>query len=213
MKPYYEHNGITIYHGDCREILPQLGVVDLIFADPPYHEKVAWIYQEIAYHAKRILRNRGFCYAYCGAHALPRVISLMAAYLDWFWLFTIDHNGANPRMWNKRLMVAEKPVVCWTNGIPTQDELEWVATDWRGQKADKRFHDWGQGAGFAFEHISKRTNLCDLVLDPCCGGGTTLRVAKDLGRRAIGIEIDEENCEIAAKRLSQEVFEFREIEA
>lgn len=211
MKPYYSHAGIVIYHGDCREVLPQLEPVDLIMTDPPYHLEMNWIYGEIALRAKTVLKPSGFCYAYCGADSLPNVMFLMGAHLRWFWLFTIKHRGMHPRVWNKCLMVAEKPVVCWTNGPTNQDQLEWVATNWNSEKADKRYHEWGQSAGFVFEHIQKRTSENDIVLDPCCGGGTTLSVAKDLGRRAIGIEIEEKYCEIAAKRLSQEVFEFSEL--
>jgi site-specific DNA-methyltransferase (adenine-specific) len=68
---------------------------------------------------------------------------------------------------------------------------------------EKRFHPTQKPIslmGFCINDTSAQT-----ILDPFMGSGTTLRAAKDLGRKAIGIEIEEKYCEIAAKRMSQEV--------
>lgn len=81
------------------------------------------------------------------------------------------------------------------------DELTTEPGVWEGA----RLHKWGQG--LVRTPILYATEPGGLVLDPFMGSGTTLRAAKDLGRRAIGIETEERYCEIAAKRMAQLVLD------
>ena len=207
MKPYYEEEGIVIYHADCREVLPQLGNVDLIVTDPPY--------------------GIGMDYGDGFSDTTPTVISLLISVIDIavqkapVILTTVGCFAIE-----KALYVQRPPVwrICWRKGITSRPSAIGF-TDWEpvfvyGTRVHRNSHDLftvqPEKMG-AFGHpcpkpeafynwlIQRFSEPGGTVLDPFNGSGTALRVAKDMGRRAIGIEIEERYCEIAAKRLSQGV--------
>jgi site-specific DNA-methyltransferase (adenine-specific) len=220
MKPYYEHAGITIYHGDCREILPGLEMADAVVTDPPfgiswaratwedsmeaYPELMRWLVAE----CNRLVIN-GWCFVFQAMPNAPR-------FHEWFpekWrIYAACKNFAQIRptgIWH-----SWDPVVFWGNGEACRNQ-EAVNRDYfvgnvAGVFLQEREHPCHKPID-TMEHIVSIASLPDsLLIDPFMGSGTTLRAAKDLGRSAIGIEIEEKYCEIAAKRLSQEVFNFSE---
>lgn len=232
MKHYYEHAGITIYHGDCREILPQLPKVDLVLTDPPYgidfqsawpteerkKEKIKndgleeykallpWLYSSI----KDVLKDGGVACCCCGG-GTPS--------LAYAWIEVPKHlNLENVCIWDKgfvgmgwryrfqweAVIIASKGErKTWNGGNNRSNILEFQKVI--PQNGD---HPTPKPESLMRQLIEDNSNAEELVLDPFMGSGTTLRAAKDLGRNAIGIEIEEKYCEIAAKRLRQEVFDF-----
>lgn len=93
-----------------------------------------------------------------------------------------------------------------------RDELggwpELVSNVWTVRPAQRERHPAPWPYEIAARAIRLSTWPTELVLDPFCGSGTTLRAAKDLGRRAVGVDVDEASCEIAALRCSQEALNF-----
>lgn len=187
--------------GDALELLKEIpdNSIDLIITDPPYLKEFIPVYSVLAQEAKRLLKDGSYCFAYCGCQFLPEVLNSFNSQLDWFWLFEIKHNGGHPRMWNKRLMVGNKPVICYTKGKPKV--LKWMSTLHQSETADKQYHIWGQSLDFPVKIIDCLTTKNSLILDPFMGGGTVGVAAKMLGRNFIGFEIDSEQCKIANDRI------------
>jgi site-specific DNA-methyltransferase (adenine-specific) len=212
MKPYYEADGVTLYHGDCREILPGL-TADAVVTDPPYG--IGWA-PRVNHRAKDHLWHDDQPFD-------PRPFLAVGRYhLFWGAPYFADKLPVS-ESW---LTWVKRPLHCDFSG----DGRSYATTEtaWCdfGCKAAFIAHTWdgGMRAGDAqnrtFCHPSQKPievmKWClarmpadaGVILDPFAGSGTTLRAALDMGRRAIGIEIEERYCEISARRLSQRVLDF-----
>jgi site-specific DNA-methyltransferase (adenine-specific) len=222
MKPYYEHAGITIFHGDCREILPTLDVVDAVVTDPPFgisFDRATWSDSPEAYpdlmrwlvaESNRIVPV-GFVFVFQGMPNAPR-------WHEWFppeyRIFAACNNFAQIRptgVWH-----SWDPVVFWRNGPNSGRNSGHVNRDYfvgnvAGVFSEKSGHPCPRPID-TMKHICQlATAPSGLIVDPFMGSGSTLLAAKETDRRAVGIEIEERYCEIAARRLSQEVFDFGQV--
>ena len=212
MKPYYDQDGITIYHGDCREILPHV-TADVMVTDPPYG--IAWSVSD--YNGGRAhdgIANDGdttardAILAAWGSHR-PAVVfgsPLMPA----------PRGVRQVLVWRKP---ADSGIFGSINGYRRDWEAIYILGTWPQKPAERSsVLEFSGGMGRYLQtghpHTKPTPLMASLieqttgtVLDPFMGSGTTLRAAKDLGRRAIGIEIEERYCEIAATRLGQMVLD------
>lgn len=218
MSPYYDHAGIQIFHGDCREILPMLGVADLVLTDPPYGIGADRNLRANKQHGKAVAPSRDYGTGNWDssppdADTMRRVVAAGRNAIIWggnyfalppsaAWLVWDKDNGSNGYA---------DCELAWTNLDQAVRRLRfrWMGMLQEHSGADKetRWHPTQKPIdlmrwciGYAEE---ART-----ILDPYMGSGTTLRAAKDMGRGAIGIEVNERYCELTAKRLSQEVLDF-----
>lgn len=215
MKPYYEHKGITIYHGDCRKVLPTLSLPDcLVVMDPPYgieHETshgASWENSQIQNDHSTELRD------WLIGTLMPRSMVVFGT-------------------WKAPKPPAVKAVLVWDKGpafgmgdlsFPWKnswEEIYIIGDGFQGKRDEGvlRGHmvvSW-ESKGRVHQHQKPVSLLghfmnkhySPIVLDPTMGSGSTLEAAKLNNRSAIGIEIEEKYCEIAAKRLEQEVFDFQ----
>lgn len=225
MRPYYERDGIAIYCGDCREILPvlSLGADSVVVTDPPYGTG-GW---------RRLEAGKGDDPSASlvvedwddGAVDWLATVRDTAAVLT-FWppaRTSLLLSAANANGFTKHRAVYlrkpdPKPMV--GGRISWSVEPVWVLSrdgyvlygksDWHEARMPRANRD-ADATGHPYQKpITALTWLIamtrqSLIVDPFCGSGATLVAAKQLGRQAVGIDQDERWCEVTAKRLRQSV--------
>jgi DNA modification methylase len=221
MEPYYQDDLVTLYHGDCREILPVL-TADVLITDPPYgvglgtdkdmrggshglakqpygsYEDTYGNYLEVIVPVitqSLAMTTRGAVFIGPHLQELPKADAIGGIYCpagagrtSWgfktflpvmfYGTAPMLHKGARPNV-IRSSAVAEK------NGHPCPKPLAWMR--WL---------------------VDLASHPGETIVDPFAGSGTTLRAAADLGRNAIGVELEERYCELAARRLSQMVLAY-----
>ncbi|MGB5758855.1 MAG: site-specific DNA-methyltransferase [Acidimicrobiales bacterium] len=208
-EPYYSDPWVTIYHGDCLDILPGLDA-DVMVTDPPYgmghsagggRPKRPIIGDESSNVRDEILSRWDGPALVFGRWNIPHPESAWLC-LTWDkgdWPGTGDLNEPWGMSTEEIYVIGKGFVGRRTGTVLRHDRITRVA----GPNPAKWPHPTEKPLSLIADLVSKCP--VGVVLDPFMGSGTTLRAAKNLGRRAIGIEIEERYCEIAAKRMGQEV--------
>lgn len=229
MKPYYEHAGITIYHGDCREVIPTMEVeaFDLIVTDPPYGVK--WQSNARNFAFEEIAGDDSVDAALAGlALALPKLKNNRHAYVFGRYDMTgLPVTEAVELIWDKGIQSGGDVSLPWGK---EHEYIQFVVRNWSKNnlaRGDGRLsarlrkgsvlrvnrlnaiaivsHPTEKPVRLLRELIESSSCIGESVLDIFAGCGSTLVAARMEGRQAVGIEIEERYCEIAARRLSQEV--------
>jgi DNA modification methylase len=214
MTPYYSQDGITIYHGDFRDVMASLpeASVEAVITDPPYPKEYLPLWEPLAEQSVRLLVRGGSLLSIVPHYALPEILAEVGQHLKYRWTICMQQtDGAHPRM-AMGIQVAWKPVCWWVKDawpVGRGFRMDWFRNDGTvsgySGRANK-LHKWQQSLSWANACL-KFVPAGRPVLDPMLGSGTLLVAARNLGYPAIGIESDEAACEIAATRLSQGMLE------
>ena len=217
IEPYYEQDGITIYNADCRDVLPQLERVDLVLTDPPYGVSGQQNSKTAGSHKKNDYGSFVDSVEYVQTVIIPaftaslriasrailtpgnRCLTLYPMPDSFGCIYQPASVGLQP--WGR----ADAQPIFYYGKFPKDSrripgsKCSYTLTEQpekNGHPCPKPYSFWRR----LLEHGSTEQST---VLDPFMGSGTTLRAAKDLGLKAIGIEIEKKYCDIAVERLRQ----------
>lgn len=236
LTPYYADDAVTLYCGDCLDVLPQLEPVDHVITDPPYSEHMhakQWIGAALTQDgAKRVStahKSLGFdaldpylrwtiaklsaalsqrwSLFFCDVESVAAWrTDVMAAGLDYVRACMWDKVDGAPQFTGDRPAAGAEAIIC----AHPKGAKRWNAGGKRGvyrhevngQRGAKP-HPSTKPLALMAELLADFTDEGETILDPFAGSGTTLVAAKLNGRKAIGIEISEQYCAVAAKRLRE----------
>jgi DNA modification methylase len=209
MKPYFEDEFVTLFHGDCLDVTEWLSA-DVLVTDPPYG---------VAYKSGR-------------RKDLPKIVNdesidVRDICLDLWrekpalvfgsWKAERPRNVRQLIVWDKRggAGFSGDLKMPWAD---ITEEIYVIGTGWLGPRvpaiysvptlppANRPDHPTPKPVGL----LERLINHCPdgVIADPFAGSGATLLAARNLGRKVIGVELEEKYCELMAKRLSQQTFQF-----
>lgn len=208
MTPYYQDETVTIYHGDARELLPSLAGGSLL-TDPTWPNATVPLFgfddpwrmlRQVLDAAPGTTRRLAI---HLGCDSDPRFLSAVQQG-RWKFFRACWLDMSRPHYKGRLLAGAE---VAYLFGEPPASipGTRVIPGMRRDHSPDGKYsgHPCPRKLGHAAFLVRWWSEPSDIVLDPFMGSGTTLRASKDIGRKAIGIEIEERYCEIAAKRMAQ----------
>ena len=207
LTPYYQDTLVTLYHGDARELVPQLGPVDSIITDPVWPNSTpelagaddpAGLLAAVAQHfpgrCERVVVQLG-----CDSD--PRFLQAIPAALPFFRVCWLEY--VRPH-YKGRLMYTSD--VAYAFGAPPPSKIGARVIPGRMIQNDAERRRAGHPCPRQLQHVRwlVRWFAAGPVLDPFAGLGTTLRAAKDCGYPVIGVELEERYCEAAARWCEQQ---------
>lgn len=218
MNPYYEDGSVTIYHGDCRDILPGLHSADAILTDLPYGIGLNYhpsmddtpdYVDELVLEALPLMRLSAMVVALtCGIGNIWR-------YPEPTWVLCWHHLDAPTASgrwgfngWQPVLVYGKDPYLARARGRRS-DVVSVASGPWNVRREKRELDHPCPKPYAAWNKLLLRVSPDegDLILDPFMGSGTTLLAAKSTGRKAVGIDVSESYCELAATRCAQGVLE------
>lgn len=250
MRPYYQDNLVTLYHGDCLEVMLQLEAqsFDAVITDEPYGTtNCAWD-SIIPFDAmwtclRRLVKPKGAIVLF---GSQPFTSALVMSNLTWFKYSWVWEKNSVTNFYNTPFQPGKihEDIVVFSDGAASYSPLGNMTYNPQMERGEPwRKRDTGRATKYRFhtpkrERVNKNngercpksiinfpivqrtwhetekplelmeylvktyTNEGDLLLDFTCGSGTTLRAAKNLKRQSVGIELLEEYCQVAVKRLA-----------